>query len=53
MRGTVRAISFRGSYYRIVVVVEDQLLTIQTSEPQLSIGDTVYLALSTGKTVYL
>ncbi|MGZ8523362.1 MAG: ABC transporter ATP-binding protein [Chitinophagaceae bacterium] len=53
LRGTVRAISFRGSYYRIDVLVEDQLLTIQTSEPQLTVGDTVYIALSTGKTVYL
>ncbi len=53
LTGTVRAISFRGSYYLIDVAVEDQLITIQTSEPQLTAGDTVYMALSTGKIVYL
>lgn len=53
LSGTIRAVSFRGSYYYIDVAVEEQLITIQTSEPQLTAGDTVYIALSTRKIVYL
>lgn len=53
LTGTVRAVSFRGSYYYIDVALEDQVITIQTSELQQTAGDTVYIALSTRKIVYL
>lgn len=53
LSGTIRAVSFRGSYYYIDVVVGDQLITIQTSEPHGAAGDIVYLALSAEKIVYL
>lgn len=53
LKGIVKAISFRGSYYLIDVVLAEQCIRIQASDANFSVGNTVFFSLAAEKIAYL
>ncbi len=53
LNGTIRSVSFHGSYSMIVVRVADQLIRVQTNKHRLATGDNIFLAVSAENIIYL
>ena len=52
-KATVKNIMFWGSYYTIDVTTNHQQLSIKTNHSNFSVGDTIYLSLSTNNVCYV
>lgn len=53
VRGLIQKIIFWGSYYTIEVLVNQQLITIQTNYDHFKTGDTVYITVSPADIWYI
>ncbi len=51
--GNVQNVLFWGSYYTVDVLVQQQLIRVNTSQRQYAVGDSVYLSFNPGNECYV